>query len=595
MVLGDWALRALGLGKRNGVAWLAYRLLTGLSLCAVLLVVLGSLSLSVARFVIYLLAVGGFGYELFVYSQRARSRPDESLNLAPRRPELAFVDYAAFVAIAGALGLSLVGALAPATGWDACVAHLALPQDYAREGRIYAFGGNDYSAYPHLMHCLFAFAYSQSGETSVTVLSWIFGAIACAAAFALGRRVEGFRCGVIAAAILATAPIFMDQAGTASLDLAFAGFTLAALAALMAWRDEHHSGWLILGAFLAGSACGIRHTGYLVCALLGIGVLLMAPGTRGRAVLWFGAAALAGALPWLVRSAVVTGNPFYPFFTALLGAGQIAHRDITALGAHESIRGTGLRPLLAFPWNIIMRPYWYDGWSKSPGGLVLFLGVPGLLIGSWRARGLGAFSIVGGVCFFFFQQLARYLLPFFAPMMVVAAVAACRLKTLRHGVAAVLVAAFAYGLLIDVAAVYFKVPVVLGIEDREAYLARRVERYPAFAWVNDHVPPDETVLTFDRRTYFIAGRTYQNDEVLKPLRGRPVAEQAKWLRAHGISWVLLPVTYIEESPGYRRDFLEMVNAWQRNRRCFTPVRFFDIARTRAEGTERVELYEVQDG
>jgi len=584
--VGNWILRPFGLGRSLEIA--AYRIFLGLGICAVMVLLIGSVSLVAAQLALNIFAVLGLGYELLVYSRRAGLPAD----VAKSRTPLGFFEWISVAAIAGALALALLSALVPATGWDACVAHLSLPRDYAREGRIQLIEGNEYSAYPHLVHCLFAYAFAQGGETAVLLVSWAFGALACVGAVALGRRTEDRRCGLIAAAILATTPIFMDQGGTASVDLAFCAFTLAALAGLAAWCDEKKPGWLFLSAFLVGSSCGIRHTGYLVGLLLVLGVLMLGGPGRLRAAFTFGAMAMIAALPWLLRSALLVGNPFYPFFSEWFGSDRLPHWHVSALGAHSSIQSTGLLSLIRFPVDIILRPHLYDGWTKSPGGLVLFLGLPGLLVGNRRCRALGAFSGAGIACFYFFQRLARYLLPFFAPMMIVAAVAACRLRSLRHAIAALLAVTFLYGLALDVAAVHFKIPVVFGIESREDYLARRVERYQAFEWVNEHIPPEDIILTFDRRTYYIKGRTFQNDEPLRRLNKSPVYQQVGWLRAHHIKWVFLPVTYIEESAGHRAAFLSMVNTWRRFSRYFTLVRGLDVPRTRGEGTEHVEIYEV---
>ena len=83
-------------------------------------------------------------------------------------------------------------------------------------------------------------------------------------------------------AILATAPIFMDQAGGVGIDLPFTAFIVLALAALATWRDTQLNRWLLIAALLAGSACGIRHTGVLTSVLLGVGVLMIAPEQRMR-------------------------------------------------------------------------------------------------------------------------------------------------------------------------------------------------------------------------------------------------------------------------------------------------------------------------
>ncbi len=595
-VSGGLFLRRLRLGET--IEGLILRLYVGLCLCAVVVVILGSMSLRVAQGVLYFVAAAGLGYELFV---RSRSRaPSESPG---KYPPLSRLEYACVGTIGCVVVLSLVSALAPVTSWDAAVAHLALPQDYARAGHITLLEGNEYSGYPHFVHSLFAYAFFESGETAVTLLNCMFGLLGCAAVFTLGRRVGNRLCGLIAAAIYATAPIYMDQVGAASLDLAFVGISVAALTCLMAWYEEENLSWLVLGAFLAGSSCGIRHTGYLVCALFGLGVLVAESPSRKEAVAWFSGMAFLGALPWLARSAILTGNPTHPFFSSVFSFNSVPAAEVATLGTHSSIKGTGLKDLIWFPWNIIMQPHWYDGWAKSPGGLVLFLGVPGLVVGGRRARWLGAYSIAGGLCFFYFQHSARYLLPFFAPMMVVAAMAACWLRRYFRYLPALLIVAFVYGLALDLAAVHFKLPVVLGLETREQYLERRVERYPAFRWANKHiangsqpgaaVPHPGIVLTLDPRSYYFKGPTYQNIEALKLLRDMPFQEQLAWLKVRGITHLFFPKTYVDESHGLHNIGVRAIlTAWVQQSGHFVPIKTFDLVRPRADGTERVEIYEV---
>ena len=630
-VLGTCSLRRFTSG--GTVENLTCRLYVGLSLSAVVSLVAGSVSLRAVQCLFYLIAALGLGYELIIRRQ-VQTAWGQAFVL---HRSFTWFDRICLCVLGCALVFSLVASLAPVTSWDAAVAHLALPKDYARQGYISLLEGNDYSGYPHLLHSLFAYAYFESGEVGVTMLNALFGALGCAAVFALGNRAQGRRCGLIAAAVYATAPIYIDQVGAASLDLAFAGMTVAALTGLLAWYEEEDRTWLWIAAFLAGSSCGIRHTGYVVCALLCIASLLAGGPERFRAAAYFCGVVFLGAFPWLARSALLTANPFYPFFSSVLSVGRIPAEEVAAVGAHSSIRGAGLVDLAWFPWRIILRPDRYDGWEKSPGGLVLFLGVPGLFIGGKRARWLGAFGIAGGVCLFYFRQSARYLLPFFAPMMVVAGMGATRLvecasaatfprapfsdcaatqgfsaalkratggmaallyrlpfRLMRDGLFPLLVVAFAYGLTLDLAAVHFKIPVVLGLEERDEYLERRVERYEAFAWVNQNLPADSVILTLDPRSYYIRRATYQNCEALRFLRNAPFPQQLSWLRERGITHLLLPRAYLEQAHGLQAiGVTQMLQEWVARPRHFALVKMFNLRRPRTNGTERVDIYRIR--
>ncbi|HNR36206.1 MAG TPA: glycosyltransferase family 39 protein [Candidatus Hydrogenedentes bacterium] len=582
-IAGNRLLRSI---RMQGIEPLALRLLVGMSLCSAVVAGLGAVSLDAARFLLNAFALAGLGYHLYLYkAAEGTDTPRERLDA---------VEKLSLLAVLSAACLALFGALAPATSWDACVAHLALAKDYTREGRILFVPGNEYTAYPHLLHVLYACVFAQDGERGAMLLGWLMGLLACAAAYMLGARVESRRCGLIAAAILATAPIFIDQAGTVSIDLAFCAFAVGAMAALAAWFKEREAAapWLLLAGWLAGSSCGIRHTGYLVCVLLSLGVLLGARERRFRSFVLFVGISVLAASPWLLRSGLITGNPFYPLFISWFGAGSIPHWPVGFMAPHPSLDGFSLRQFLMFPWDIVMRPYLFDGWSKSPGGLVVLLGVPGLLVGGQRARILALYALSGIMCFFFFERYARYVLPFLIPMMVVAGIAACRLGRLRRVVAAVLAASFVFGLVLQAAAVHFKAPVVLGRETRQAYLTARVERYPAFEWVNRHIPIGDTILTFNRRSYFFDGRTYQNDAPLRALFGQPVEAQAAWLAAQGIKWIFIPATYIAQAPGYKDGYRDMIAGWRSEKRFFRSAQVIEMPNPRTGKLETVEVYYV---
>ena len=472
------------------------------------------------------------------------------------------------------------------------MAHIALASDYAREGYLYTYPGNVYSAYPQFMHALYATALFNSGEKTVTLLNWSMALLACGAIYSLGRRIKDHNTGLVAMAILATAPIFMDQAGGIGIDLPFTALTLCALTALAAWYDEKHRGWLILAALLAGSSCGIRHTGYITCLLLSAGVLIITPQQRIRQTATFACFGFAAALPWLIRSYWNTGNPFFPINPGgLFDATAIPHIGVASVGGHETINKTGgmnFLTFLKFPWDIVMQPAQYDGWTKSPGGLILALGVPGLVLGGKRAWSLGTFSITGGAILFFFQRFARYLLPFFAPMMVLAALSLGAFQRGNRLLQIIVAASFLFGLGLHIAAVHFKVPVVLGRTTAATYLENRVERYPAFTYLNENCNDGGVTFTIDQRSYYIDGPTYQNHWGMKALAQMDKTEQHQWLKDQHIRYILWPEEYLQSS-GAIRDLEPMLNAWLRDTDHFEQVTRLALPNPKGAGVDHVTI------
>jgi hypothetical protein len=506
------------------------------------------------------------------------------------------------------LAVTLVSALAPATAWDAGVAHLAVAARYATANRIELVPGNNYCAYPQLMQTLFALALNFRGlphdnldyegfaqsERLATVTAWMFAALACAAAFALGDRLGGKTCGAIAAANLATAPIFADQASAPSIDLAFTAMSLAALCMLFAWREERRWNYLALAAALAGSGCGIRHTGYLVIGLMLIGVTIGSRGRRISSVTLFLCVALLCAAPWLWHSWRLSGNPIYPFFTSRFSNGLLPDVDVAAVGTHSSLQGTSALRLIAFPWSLTMNPAHYGGWATSPGGVWLVLGLIGAIVGGRRARALGAFSGAGLTAIFLFQRFARYALPFLAPMMVVAALPFEKLPKLRPLIIASLVVSYAIGIAPALANAYRRIPVVVGKESRDEYLTRRVERYTAMDWIAQNAPFDAKVLSIDPRGYYFNREAYTNFEALKSMAPLGKDRQYDWLLSRSIAYVFYPEAYVSNSPAFRETGVgAMIEEWRADPTHFTVVAAFDSQDPRTGNSERVEIYEFR--
>ena len=74
--------------------------------------------------------------------------------------------------------------------------------------------------------------------------------------------------------------------------------------------------------------------------------------------------------------------------------------------------------------------------TDASGAESLFLGVPGLFWGGRWARRLGVFAILGGIAMYFCCRSGQALLPFFVPMMVVAALGVVQAPRWRRALAA---------------------------------------------------------------------------------------------------------------------------------------------------------------
>jgi 4-amino-4-deoxy-L-arabinose transferase-like glycosyltransferase len=595
LLIGAWAIgsratRATGLtGAERGSA----SMLLGLCALAIPFMIIGSVSTFAAQMV---LIAGVCGW-LFVRARRETHKPDDTGEPLPiAAPQLTRVESLCAAVIGLALGLAFVSAIAPNTSWDAASAHLALAQDYNRAGRLFVFEGNSYSGYPQLLHTLYTAAYWNGGERAAGLLNWTFALLAVMACYGLGKRIGDRTSGLLGAALFATTPLFFDQAGNSGIDLPFAALVLGAILLLYAWRDTALLSPLILAGVLAGSSCGIRHTGYLVCALAVAGVLVCAKDRRVSAALVFAAVALFAAAPWLLRSGITTGNPAYPMFASAFGAAGMADDQSTPIGGHETVRQSGVLGAVVFPVDVVLRSWRYDGWTKSPGPMVLVLGIPGLLLARRRALPLGAFALAGAVPFYFFQRFARYVFPFYAPLFAVAGLAPGTVTKGSRVVWAVAFIGLAVGLTLGLAMTYFKFPAAFGLELRDAYLRDRVDRYAAFEWLNDRREEPGTVLTLDPRALYIDRSTYANIYALSAIADAPEDTQREWLNDRAIRYVFYPVAYVEESPVFAAHGLDaLARAWLAGGAGFEVATVIETPRRDGTGTEQTYILERMEG
>lgn len=203
-------------------------------------------------------------------------------------------------------------------------------------------------------------------ETAGKTVSALAGALSVALAFALGRRLYGWREGLAAAAVLASAGEFLDLAVRANLDALLTACTTASLYAWWRGEESGRPAWTRAAGLFAGF--GMLVKGPVALVVPAAVALCHAVSTRGlgpkRRRAWAGALAIS-VLPvalWLAAA------------TAEAGAGY-AHEIVlgTAL-AHPMGRVDKLHPLWFYLENF---PTSFLPWSVAlPAALVLLARPP---------------------------------------------------------------------------------------------------------------------------------------------------------------------------------------------------------------------------
>lgn len=338
----------------------------------------------------------------------------------------------------------LLAALAPPDGWDALGYHLPFAARWARQG------GLDLAGWPG-QHRWFAWngellaawlALLDGGRLVSAKLVQILGLpIMAAAGSSLGRRLAGARwaaaCGLAAAAL----PIGIIQSGMAYVDLLYAAFWTAAVAAAVAWARTAKAVHLLAFGAAAGLALGTKSTFFFLLPLLlpPAAALVRHPALRRTTARLLAPASLlalvAGAGSY-VRNLLLTGNPIYPIGLTLAGrrifGGIVSAADFPA--AYEGWYVSSPWGWLLYPFKETVRGVW--GYTHLNGfgplfaaGWLLFA----LSLGAaWKRRDAvttAYISLFPAVLVLFFAlqpvRIPRYII-FLAPLPIMALAAAIR-------------------------------------------------------------------------------------------------------------------------------------------------------------------------
>lgn len=452
-------------------------------------------------------------------------------------------------------GMTLIMALEPPSGrdFDGLAEHLAQAADYVRHARVEVLWYDHHSEFPSNMQMLYSLGLLYHSTSAAKLFHWFHGILALLAAALIARRFMHRGATAWAAVVLATMPLFLLLAGVSYVDLGVAAYGLIALFALLRWQKTQRPSELLLTGLMAGCCATVKTQGLALWGVLMLGALVLTvlswrqrnlsgpvgPRTAQSPAAGFGTVVAATAigllicLPWFVRSYVNTGNPVYPFAYGIFG-GQHWSAD-RALGyqRHQLDFGLGVLPPQEQidklprlkrlfigprePWKWLVGPF---GLTFLPWEYEVFLGqLQNILMTSigplWLAF-LAVLLVIPNkppavklslwlflplwLWWFASMQLARYLVP--SLVLLAPAAGYAIFRGLRGGLIARRGTMAALGLwcaiALGICGLMTKpcLPVVFGLESREAYLSHALDVYPPSKFIADTLPRDARVATY---------------------------------------------------------------------------------------------------
>jgi hypothetical protein len=470
-----------------------------------------------------------------------------------RPSEIAYIlSFAAVVLV------MVLRALTPPHAVDEAIYHLAVVKRFVEAGSLTPLYDIAQGNTHMLAHMLYAPCLMLGADSAAKLLSVGFALVTALSLYAYARRFLDQATGYVAALGFFGAGMVVEVAITARIDVILAGFLFFATYSLTVYLENRKTRWLWLSAFLSGVAVSIKLTGLIWVAILGCVYLLQTlPKSSKREVLLhlqrgtlYFFILLAVVSPWLLKNYVYFRDPFYPFAhgetvtdqrtqpITYFGDSEEAKLDSYFQSARErnpqvaqrigEILGTvAARRPERHPfrfWGYFTNPNVYNVGEPDHTPNYLFVLCPLFLIFTRNRKlvWLGISCVVFFVLMAWAAWTARYLLPLYPPLTLIAAYTVVRASELlkRKTGAPVALALPLIALLLTTGYTVFsqssrlikmlELNYVNGSLSRADYLSL-VFYYPALRYVNENITPDAKVLMIGSQMGYDLQRPYVGD------------------------------------------------------------------------------------
>ncbi|MBI4678704.1 MAG: hypothetical protein HY748_14085 [Elusimicrobia bacterium] len=476
--------------------------------------------------------------------------------------------------------------LMPPHQYDSLVYHLVLPETYAREGRLVSPAHLLYSHFPQNAEMLFALALVLKSDVLAQMLMWLATALCLGWVFDGARRQLGASVAWLGLGLAATHTALMLLATITYVEPLVMLWTCVAALSTWRWWAGGARAWLWVSALFAGLALGAKYTAGATAALLALAPAVRSFVSKGRPypsrqvakdVATYALIVTAVFLPWLVKNALVIGNPVFPFLYSwfpMTGSGwgaetaQRYFRTLAEYGHGES----WLKDLVTLPYQLLVMFSRYGGGMDVLGCLGWSLVLVASPLAVWPAlRGVDpaaeggdeeagrgflrfclAYCLLHFLVWFVTGTVLRFLTAIAPLLAVMAAAGLARLwrasgqaARLALAAACVIMTATNLGYFLYVHRVLETGRVLSGGETREAFLSRRLDYYPCAAWCRASLPSNDKILIVGEQRAYYLGRDHVASTVNAPNRWVTLANEASGpedltakLKAEGFAKVL---------------------------------------------------------
>lgn len=402
-------------------------------------------------------------------------------------------------------------AMLPPTARDALIHHLAVPRWWLQAGRIHEIAWHEWSYYPMLVQLGFAELLGFGLDKLCALYHGLYLILLAGLTAQLCYKLSGERfLSALAFVLVLFVPVCFTLAAAPLVDLALAVYCFLAGIYFLFWLEQQ-KGYLLpmLCGIALGLALGTKFNAilFVLCFAPAAYLACRAAKIRNRKSLSAIAVVLAFAFavysPWMLKSAIWTGNPVFPLLRAwfpsptreaLPGPG-----GLNPLETRIELYGESVAEIIALPIRIFIQgednnPRLFDG-RLSPFLLLAFLPFAGI----WRNPDKRLMLIIN-VTFVLAALLlsgarVRYLAPIFGYLVLAACLALPHLKRLLGSVIGSAIA-LAFALLhvglglnhaLNLYGDQYSSAYIRGAATSEEYLRLRLPEYGMINYVNTNL------------------------------------------------------------------------------------------------------------
>ena len=340
-------------------------------------------------------------------------------------------------------------------------------------------------------HLLISLGVALGSDRISLGLITLGGILTAAVLFAIARQLMSFDWALLAVLAFLISPMVFWQITTSGSPDIWMGF-YTGLVIISANRGVRTSSlkFVLLAAFYAGAAAGVKYTGWIVP--FAISVYILAASRSWIQMFSCGLVSLAVGALTQVRNFVWTGDPFFPFLMPRLNPASVnsfALHDLV-MDTRSSGYSLHLLHLLTFPFSMALDGNKY-GLGQYFGPLLLAF-APLLPFARWKSHTAKLAGVLWALMLLLnalSTQMGRFLLPVYilALALVFSGLAEIFERGWRiaaYGCAATLVLFLTFSGLSDLMYARDFLPVVFGHESKEAFLQRMAPEYRFASFVN---------------------------------------------------------------------------------------------------------------